>query len=320
MNVFAVSATVDKRSDSVLEFIGDTPMIELDKLKPSGARVFAKLELFNPSGSIKDRMVAYAIEQAEKRGELKRGDTIVEATSGNTGTALAMVAAVKGYKAVIVLPDTTSKIKIKMMEAFGAELVFTSAKKGMSVPVKKAKAIAKKKAFLLNQFENPDNVKSHLITGREILRCVERVDAFVAGIGTGGTLIGVAKVLKKRDRKTRIVAVEPAAVPSFYNIFYGKLLRVAEGVAHKIEGIGEGFVPKIVSENKGLIDDVILVKDKDALATVERLAKKEGVFAGPSSGANVWAALELAKKMGDGNNVVTVLPDTGQRYILKGGK
>lgn len=309
-----------KPSNSVLGIIGNTPIVELGKLsktvKKRSARIFAKLEFLNPSGSIKDRMVLYAIEAAEKRGELKKNATIVEATSGNTGIALSMVAAVKGYNAVIVLPKTTSDEKIEILEAFGAKLILTPPKKGIKGTIEKAKQVAKnKRAFLLNQFENPDNVRSHEITGKEILEQVKNVDAFVAGIGTGGTLIGVAKVLKRKNPRARIVAVEPAKVPAFYNMFYQKNLLVKHGIPHKIEGIGEGFVPKILSENKNLVDEVMLVKDEDAIKMAKRLAKKEGLFVGPSSGANVWAAMRLAKKMGRGKNVTTVLPDTGQRYL-----
>jgi len=313
----AKRVNASKLSSSVLELIGNTPIVRLKKMVSKGhARIFVKPEFMNPSGSIKDRMVLYAIEAAEERGELKKGATIVEATSGNTGVALSMIAAIKGYRAIIVMPDTTSKEKIKIMEAFGSKLVFTSAKKGMNAPVEKARSIArKKKLFLLNQFENPDNVESQVITGKEILRQVKKVDAFVAGIGTGGTLIGVAKALKNKNPRTKIVALEPTVVPSFYNLFYKKNLKVAKGIAHEIEGIGEGFVPKILIDNIHLVDDVMLVKDKDAIEMTNRLAEEEGLFVGVSSGANVWAALKLAKKIGRRKNVVTVLPDTGQRYL-----
>lgn len=334
--VHARRANANKRkTNSVLDFIGNTPIVELkrivgksaEKTGKNRAQIFAKLEFLNPSGSIKDRMVLYALEAAEKRGMLKkgRGMTLVEATSGNTGVALSMIASVKGYHTIIVMPETTSKEKIKMIKAFGAKLIFTSAEKGMAEPVRLAEEIArKKKAFLLNQFENPDNAKAHETTGREILNQMKRlkknVDAFVAGIGTGGTLIGVAKVLKKKNPKTKIVAVEPAAVPAFYNMLYGKRLPVKGGIAHKIEGIGEGFVPKILSrkKNRRLVNDVILVKDEEAIRMTKKLANEEGLFVGISSGANVLAALKLAKKLGKGKNIVTVLPDTGQRYLSSG--
>lgn len=332
MNVFAVyvananRAHVNKLPNSVLDVIGNTPIVELNKLaRGDYARIFAKLEFLNPSGSIKDRMALYAIEAAEKRGELKRNATIVEATSGNTGIALSMVAAVKGYRPVIVMPETTTIEKIQMMKSFGAKLVFTPTKGGMKATVKRAKEIVrKKKAFYLNQFENPDNVKAQKITGREVLNQLKNADAFVAGIGTGGTLIGVAKALKRKNPKTKIVAVEPAKVPAFYNMFYGKKLTIAKGIPHKIEGIGEGFVPKLIDNNKNLVDEVMLVKDKDAIKVMNKLAKVEGLFVGVSSGANVWVALKVAKKMSRRKNVVTVLPDTGQRYLssdvfLKGG-
>jgi cysteine synthase A len=312
------------RSISLLDSIGNTPLVELKRINESNrssAKIFAKLEFLNPSGSIKDRMVSFAIEQAEKRAELKEGATIIEATSGNTGVALSMVSAVKGYHAIIVMPETTSREKVKMMQTFGAELVFTSTMSGISGTVEKAKELAKDRgAFFLNQFENPDNVRSHLITGKEILKQtkaldIDGIDAFVAGVGTGGTLVGVAKVLKEKNLKTKTVAVEPEKVPAFYNVLYKKELKVEHGIAHRIEGIGEGFVPKNLMDNRDFVDDAMLVKDEDAINTVRALAKKEGIFAGPSSGANVWAALKLTQELGEGKIIVTVIPDTGQRYL-----
>lgn len=306
-------------SCSILDLIGIDPILKLTKFKKKGhADIYAKIEFMNPSGSIKDRMVANCIEAAEKRGKLKNGDTIVEATSGNTGAALSMVAAVKGYKTIIVMPEGTSDAKKKIMRNFGARLVFTPDKKGIAAVVDKAKAIAKRKnTFLLNQFENPDNPRSHLETGKEIVKALGKtgVDAFVAAVGTGGTLVGVARVLKNANPNAHIVAVEPDKAPAFYNMFYGKQLPIGKGIPHKIEGIGEGFVPKILADGRRLIDEVMLVKDNDAIRTMKELIKKEGVFVGMSSGANVWAAMRIAKRLGEGKTVVTVLPDTGQRYL-----
>jgi cysteine synthase A len=311
-----------KPSESILELIGIDPILKLTKFKrPGHADIYAKLEYMNPSGSIKDRMVAYAIKNAEKRGKLRKGYTIVEATSGNTGVALAMVAATKGYKSVIVMPKSTSDIKKKMMRSFGAKLVLTPDKGGIAAVVNKAKELAKRKnSWMLNQFENPDNPRSHIEIGKEIVKALGRdgVDAFVAAIGTGGTLVGVSKALKGVNQKTRIVAVEPMKAPAFYNMFYGKSLKIGSGISHGIEGIGEGFVPKILAENRRVVDDVMLVKDADAFKTMGELIKKEGVFVGMSSGANVWAALKVAKKLGEGRTVVTVLPDSGQRYLSSG--
>ena len=310
--------TTDKISSSILNLIGNTPILELNKLAVSEkVKVYAKAEFLNPSGSIKDRMVHYIIEAAERRGNLSHNDVIVEASSGNTGVSVAMISAKKGYKAVIVVPDTTSKIKTKMMKWYGAEIVYTPSEEGIYSTVLKAREIAEeKKAFLLNQFKNVDNIRAHHSTGKEILNQVGEVDTFVAGIGTGGTLIGVAEVLKDENSETRIVAVEPAKVPAFYNIFYGTALPILKGIPHSIEGIGESFVPKILNDNRSLVDDVILVGDKDAFSTMKRLAAKEGIFVGVSSGANVYTAIKLAKNINESQRVVTVLPDSGQRYLL----
>ena len=306
-------------SKSILELIGIDPILKLTNFcKPGCADIYAKIEFMNPSGSVKDRMVAYAVEQAEKRGELKKGYTILEATSSNTGVAVAMVAAAKGYKAKLVMPGSTSEIKKKIMESYGAELVFTPEKGGIAAVVNKANELAKRRnTWFLNQFENPDNPIAHLDTGREIVKAFGKwgVDAFVAAVGTGGTLVGVARVLKKTNPKTTTFAVEPKKAPAFYNMFYKKSLKIGKGIPHEIEGIGEGFVPKILENNRQLVDGVILAADRDSIGTMRELIKKEGVFVGISSGANVWAAMQVAKEVGAGKKVVTVLPDTGQRYL-----
>jgi len=306
-------------SVSILELIGIDPILKLTKFKRKGhADIYAKLEYMNPSGSIKDRMVDFCIEQAEKRGELKKGYKIVEATSGNTGVAVSMCAAARGYNAVLVMPDSTAEVKKKMMSSFGARLVLVPEKEGLAGVVKKAKELAKKEDhWFLNQFENRDNPRSHLETGKEIVKALGKsvVDAFVAAIGTGGTLVGVSRVLKGANPRARIVAVEPEKAPAFYNMFYGKSLKVGKGIAHQIEGIGEGFAPKILADNRRIVDEVLLVNEEDAINTMHELIKKEGVFVGMSSGANVWAAMQISKRLGEGKTVVTVLPDSGQRYL-----
>jgi cysteine synthase A len=304
----------------VLGLIGGTPLVRINKLCGKGyADIYASVKFMNPSGSIKDEMVHYIIEQAEKRGELKKGQLIVEATTGNTGISLAMVAAVKGYKTLVVIPnDNIKKSKRKMIELLGAEVVLIPPKLGVEEVVKEAARIAKSRhAFLLNQFENPDNVNAHEnISGREILKgMVGRVDSFVASVGTGGTLIGIARALKKARVNARIVAVEPERLPMLYCKFYGKPMPSAKNICHKIDGTGEGFVPKVLEENMKLIDDVILVSDKDAIDTAVALANKEGMLVGPSSGANVFVAMKEAKRLGSQKVVVTVLPDSGQRYV-----
>lgn len=303
-------------SGSVLDLIGNTPLLELSRISvASEAKVYAKAEFLNPSGSIKDRMVYYAIESAERRGQLGKGDTIVEASSGNTGVSVAMIAAFKGYKAVIVVPETTSSVKAKMMKSYGAELIYTPSDEGINATVRRAQKEAEERsAFLLDQFRNPDNVKAHHTTGKEILLQAGRVDAFVAGIGTGGTLVGVSQILKETNPKTRIAAVEPATAPAYYNMYYGSSLPIGSGIPHRIEGIGETFVPEIVRDNTDIVDEVLLVRDEEAFEMMRSLAVVEGLSAGVSSGANVHAALELARSLDRGAIVVTVLPDSGQRY------
>ena len=321
MRVFAGSPAREsilrnKYYGSVLDLIGDTPLLELSRLgNTSCAKVYAKAEFLNPSGSIKDRMVHYAIESAERRGQLGKGATIVEASSGNTGVSVSMIAAFKGYKAVIVVPETTSGVKTKMMDSYGAELIYTPSEEGIDATVRRAREEAEERgAFLLDQFRNPDNVRAHHTTGKEILRQAGHVDAFVAGIGTGGTLVGVTQMLKQVYPETRTVAVEPATAPAYYNMYYGSSLPIGAGIPHKIEGIGETFVPQIIFDNTDVVDGVILVSDEEAFEMMGKLAVVEGLFTGISSGANVHAALEVAMSMDHDAHVVTVLPDSGQRY------
>lgn len=269
--------------------------------------VYAKLETTNPSGSIKDRMAKYIIEKAEKRGELKPGSKIIELTTGNTGIAFSMISAVKGYKFMAVMPESVSTERRKMMEAFGAKVVLTPAKKGMPGALDVFRKIVKKNpdAWLPKQFENEDNIKAYEKTlGKEIIRQFNgKVDAFVAGIGTGGTLIGVAKALKKASSQAKIFGVEPAESAVLSNGKAGK---------HEIQGIGEGFVPKLINENLNLIDGIITVKSKSAVAMTKRLAKKYGILVGISSGANFLAALKLKSKY---KTITTVFPDRGERYL-----
>jgi len=288
-----------KRIYDLLGLIHGTPMI---KLKMG---IFAKAEFLNPSGSIKDRMALYMIERAEKKGKIKPGDTLVEATTGNTGIAFSMIAKAKGYRFLAVMPEGMSIERVKLIKALGGEVEFV--RHGALEAVKMAKKLAKEKGYVfLDQFSNPDNPASHRkFTGKEIWKELNgNIDVFVAGVGTGGTLIGVAKYLKKKKPEIKAIAVEPAASP---------LLSGGKPGKHIIQGIGEDFVPKIIQKNKELIDEIIQVTDEDALKMTKRLMAEEGLLVGISSGANVWAALELTKKYN--GNIVTVLPDSAQRYL-----
>lgn len=284
---------------AVSELVGNTPMVEVDG-------VLAKLETTNPTGSVKDRMAWYMVERAEERGELEPGGRIIEVTSGNTGIAFAMIAAVKGYRFTAVMPGSMSVERRKMMEAFGAEVILTPAEEEIEGAFKKYEELAKKTpdAWLPKQFENPDNAEAHEKgLGREIVKEAGRVDAFVAGIGTGGTLIGVARALKKANPAVRIVGVEPAE---------SAVLSGGKPGLHKIQGIGEGFIPKLVQENLHLIDEVIAVRSDEAIAMSKELAKRHGLLVGISSGANIIAAKKLKERY---ERVVTVLPDRGERYL-----
>ena len=285
---------------AIEKLIGKTPLIKIDG-------ILSKLETTNPTGSIKDRMAWYMIKMAEERGELKPGMEIIEVTSGNTGIAFAMISSVKGYRFTAIMPESMSIERRKMMRLFGAKIVLTPAEEDMRGAVRKLKEIVKKKknVWLPRQFENPDNVKAHeLGIGKEILKETKgKIDVFVAGVGTGGTLIGVAKALKKENPNVKIVAVEPAESP---------VLSRGKSGLHKIQGIGEGFIPKLVQENIDLIDEIITIRSEDAINMSKELARKYGLLVGISSGANFLAAKQLRKKY---QKVVTVFPDRGERYL-----
>ncbi len=301
------------KTKTVLDLIGHTPLLKLGRATGAGdAEVWAKLEGFNPGGSVKDRPALAMIEAAEKKGKLKRGMVIIEPTSGNTGIGLAMVAAVKGYRIVLTMPESFSIERRRLLEAYGAELVLTPASLGMKGATDKADEIlaSSDKYFKPDQFGNPANPEVHRkATAKEILKQMgaKKIDAFVAGVGTGGTITGVGEALKKKFKNITIVAVEPAASP---------LLSGGRPGPHAIQGIGPNFVPSIL--NTKVYDEIIQVTNDDAAETARRLAREEGLLIGISSGAACWAALQMAAKLGKGKRVVTVFPDVGERYLTTG--
>ncbi len=305
----AQTEAIDLVADSVLELVGNTPLVRIHRLvEPGWAEVLAKVESRNPAGSVKDRIAVSMIEDAEERGLLKPGDTIVEPTSGNTGVGLAMVAAVKGYHLIVTMPENMRVEARKLLARYGAEVILTPAIEGMSGAVHAARELLEKNHgyFMPQQFDNPANPEIHRrTTAREILRATGgRLDAFVAGVGTGGTITGVGEVLKETNRDILVVAVEPARSP---------VLGGGKAGPHRIQGIGASFVPSVL--NRGVYDELIAVGDEDAFEFAKRLTKEEGLMVGVSSGANVFAALEIARRLGAGKRVVTVLPDTGERYL-----
>lgn len=294
------------------QLIGKTPLLELTRIEEElglKAKVLAKLEYFNPAGSVKDRIAKRMIEDAEASGKLKPGATIIEPTSGNTGIGLAAVAAAKGYKTIIVMPETMSVERRQLMKAYGAELVLTEGAKGMKGAIAKAEEIAAEteNSYIPGQFVNPSNPAAHRdTTGPEIWEDTDgKVDYFVAGVGTGGTVTGVGEYLKSKNSDVKVVAVEPEA---------SQTLAKGEAAPHKIQGIGAGFVPETL--NTHIYDEIIPVTNEDAFETGRLIGHKQGVLVGISSGAALWAAIELAKKSeNEGKNIVVLLPDTGDRYL-----
>ncbi len=294
------------------QLIGKTPLLELTRIEEElglKAKVIAKLEYFNPAGSVKDRIAKRMIEDAEASGKIKPGATIIEPTSGNTGIGLAAVAAAKGYRTIIVMPETMSVERRQLMKAYGAELVLTEGAKGMKGAIAKAEEIAAEteNSYIPGQFVNPSNPAAHRdTTGPEIWEDTDgKVDYFVAGVGTGGTVTGVGEYLKSKNSDVKVVAVEPEA---------SQTLAKGEAAPHKIQGIGAGFVPETL--NTHIYDEIIPVTNEDAFETGRLLGHKQGVLVGISSGAALWAAIELAKKLeNEGKNIVVLLPDTGDRYL-----
>ena len=294
------------------QLIGKTPLLELTRLEKElklEAKVLAKLEYFNPAGSVKDRIAKAMIDDAEAKGALKPGSVIIEPTSGNTGIGLASVAAARGYRIIIVMPETMSVERRQLMKAYGAELVLTEGAKGMKGAIAKAEELAKEipNSFIPDQFVNPANPAAHkATTGPEIWEDTDgKVDIFVAGVGTGGTITGVGEYLKSRNPNVKVVAVEPATSP---------VLSKGTAGAHKIQGIGAGFVPAVLDTK--VYDEIIPVENEAAFATGKKIGKTEGVLVGISSGAAVWAAVELAKRPENkGKTIVALLPDTGDRYL-----
>lgn len=297
---------------SLEELIGKTPMLELVQIeKKEGllARIYAKLEYFNPAGSVKDRVAAAMIRDAEKRGILKEDSVIIEPTSGNTGVGLACVAAAKGYRTIIVMPDTMSVERRRLICAYGAELVLTEGKKGMTGAIEKAEELAKEipHSFIPGQFENMSNPQIHFeTTGPEIWEDMDKkVDIFIAGVGTGGTITGVGKYLKEKNKEIQIIAVEPA---------HSAVLSGKEAKPHKIQGIGAGFIPKVL--NTDIYDEIIEVEDEEAFSGGRKMAKEEGILVGISSGAALSAAIAVAKREENKDkNIIVLLPDTGERYL-----
>ncbi|WP_284642773.1 cysteine synthase A [Paenibacillus silviterrae] len=301
-----------KLVQSVTQLIGDTPLVKLNRVVPEGsAEVYVKLEFQNPGASVKDRIAISMIEVAEQEGRIKPGDTIVEPTSGNTGIGLAMVAAAKGYKAILVMPETMSMERRNLLRAYGAQLVLTPGAEGMKGAIKRAEELQAENPnyFMPQQFKNQANVKVHReTTGPEIVQAIQshdgKLDAFIAGIGTGGTITGAGSVLRENFPNIKIYAVEPAASP---------VLSGGKPGPHKIQGIGAGFVPDIL--NTGIYDGVIPVENDDAFETSRRVAREEGILGGISSGAAIFAALKVAKELGAGKRVVAIIPSNGERYL-----
>jgi len=301
-----------KLHKNILSLIGNTPLVKINHLcSPDDAEIWAKLESNNPGGSVKDRIALSMIEAAESDGRLKPGGMIIEPTSGNTGIGLAMVAKVKGYRIILVMPETMSMERRQLLQAFGAEIILTEGKKGMRGAIEKAGDICKNNPdyFMPQQFENPANPEIHKrTTAIEIINNLGEVpDAFVSGVGTGGTITGVGEIFRAKKPDVLIIAVEPSASP---------VLSGGNPGSHKIQGIGAGFIPGVL--NTKIYDEIIPVTDDDAAETTRALSLKEGILAGISSGAALWASLQIAKRLGKGKRVVVILPDRGERYLSTG--
>lgn len=298
-----------KYAENILELIGDTPMVNLKRVLPKeGMEILLKLEYFNPGGSIKDRIALKMVEEAEKEGFLKPGSVILEPTSGNTGIGLALIAAVKGYRLILVMPETMSLERRSLLEVLGAEFILTPGDKGMGGALEKTEEILKERPeyFVPQQFANPDNPQAHReTTAKEILEQTDGdLDVLVAGVGTGGTITGVGEVLKKEVPLVKIVAVEPAGSP---------VLSGGQPGSHKIQGVGAGFVPSVL--NARVIDKIITVKDEEAMEMSRRLAREEGLLVGISSGAALYGAFKTAAGLEKGSRIVVIAPDTGERYL-----
>lgn len=292
----------------ILDRIGKGPLVEICNLNHTGCKILAKMENFNPSGSIKDVMALYMVDRAEERGLIKPGSKIIEVTTGNTGIAFSMISALRGYKFTAVMPENMSLERRKIMEAFGAQIVLTPAAEDMKGAIERYRQLTEENpdAWLPNQFGNPHNVDAHReITGRSILEQIdEKIDAFVAGVGTGGTLLGAAQALRREMPDVRVVAVEP---------YESAVMSGEKAGMHEIQGIGEGFIPDLVRMDE--IHQVIKIRSQDAKDFMKKLAHEEGLIVGISSGANVLAALQVGEEMGPGKTVVTILPDSGERYL-----
>jgi cysteine synthase A len=293
----------------ITELIGRTPLVRLNRLsKPGSATIYGKVEFFNPGGSVKDRICLNMINEAERQGKLKPGGTIVEPTSGNTGIGLALIAAVRGYKLILVMPESMSMERASLLSSYGAQLVLTPAWEGMKGSIREAESLLVQNPsyFMPDQFSNPANPAMHKkTTAPEIWEALDgKIDALVAAVGTGGTITGCGEVFKERNLNIKVIAVEPAGSP---------VLSGGEPGPHKIQGIGAGFIPHVL--NRQILDRVIKVTDDEAYQTAKQLSKMEGLLVGISAGANVFAAQQVAEELGPGKNVVTILCDTGERYI-----